>query len=111
MYSLRYGTVPVVRGVGGLADTVRDCRPGVRGATGFVFLDYSAEALLEAVRRALAAYRDRRKWRSLQAAGMKQDHSWDRSAREYVKIYESAVARASADPPSPGASADRLRQR
>jgi starch synthase len=97
MYSLRYGTVPVVRGVGGLADTVRDCRPGVRGATGFVFVDYTAEALLDALTRALETFKDRRKWRALQAAGMKQDLSWDRSAREYVKIYESALAKASAD--------------
>jgi starch synthase len=92
MYSLRYGTVPVVRAVGGLADTVRDrtTDPG-RPATGFVFHDYSSEALLEALERALAAFRDRRGWRALQRAGMKEDHSWDRSAREYVRIYERAA--------------------
>ena len=49
------------------------------------------EALLEALRRALALYPDRKKWQRLQAAGMEQDHSWDRSAREYVKIYERAL--------------------
>ena len=85
MYSLRYGTIPVVRGVGGLADTVRD------GVTGFVFLEYSGAALLEALERALALYADRRRWRAMQAAAMAQDHSWDRSAREYVKIYERAI--------------------
>jgi starch synthase len=90
MYSLRYGTVPVVRAVGGLADTVRDYRPGARGATGFAFDDYTPDALLAALTRALELFKDRRKWRTLQAAGMKQDHSWDRSAREYVKIYELA---------------------
>ena len=84
MYSLRYGTVPVVRAVGGLADTVPV-------STGFVFDDYTPAALLEALERALALFKDRRKWRTLQAAGMKQDHSWDRSAREYVKMYERVL--------------------
>jgi starch synthase len=93
MYSLRYGTVPVVRAVGGLAETVTDCAPGARQATGFVFTEYSSAAMLGALRRALAAYRDRRTWRMLQLAGMRQDHSWDRSAREYVKIYERALNR------------------
>jgi len=103
MYSLRYGTVPVVRAVGGLADTVYDAAaviPRVSTAskapkrpvsTGFVFHDYTPAALLEALERALALFKDRRKWRALQAAGMKQDHSWDRSAREYVKMYERVL--------------------
>ena len=95
MYSLRYGTVPVVRAVGGLADTVRDyeapARPGRSTSTGFVFDDYTPAALLAALQRALVLFKDGRKWRTLQATGMKQDHSWDRSAREYVKIYERAM--------------------
>jgi starch synthase len=85
MYSLRYGTVPVVRAVGGLADTVID------GTLGFAFTEYSPAALLETLQKALTAFGNKRKWRALQAAGMKQDHSWDRSAREYVKIYESVM--------------------
>jgi starch synthase len=85
MYSLRYGTVPIVRAVGGLADTVED------GITGFVFAEYTAEALLQALNRALGAFQDPQTWRALQLAGMKQDHSWDRSAREYVRIYERAI--------------------
>jgi len=85
MYSLRYGTVPIVRGVGGLADTVED------GKTGFVFAEYTPAALLQAVRRALAAFSDHRSWRALQLAGMKRDHSWDRSAGEYVRMYEKAI--------------------
>ena len=85
MYSLRYGAVPVVRAVGGLADTVRD------GENGFSFHDYSAAAFLEALERALAAYRNKPKWRALQAVGMKEDHSWDQSAREYVRIYERVL--------------------
>ena len=91
MYSLRYGTVPVVRAVGGLADTVTDYAPGRKSSTGFVFEAYTPAALLEALKRALALFPDREKWRALQVAGMKQDHSWDRSAREYVKIYERAL--------------------
>jgi starch synthase len=85
MYSLRYGTVPIVRAVGGLADTVRDNK------TGFVFHDYSPEALWATLQRAREAFKNRRKWRALQAAGMKQDYSWDRSAREYVRIYEKVI--------------------
>jgi starch synthase len=91
MYSQRYGTVPVVRAVGGLADTVTDYSPGSTSSTGFVFEPYTPEALLEALRRAVALYADRQSWRALQVAGMRQDHSWDRSAREYVKIYERAL--------------------
>ena len=67
---------------------------GSRAATGFVFADYTPAALLGALRRALALFADRRRWRALQAAGMRQDFSWDRSAREYVKIYERAVRQA-----------------
>jgi len=86
MYSLRYGTVPVVREVGGLADTVRDYG-SVKKPNGFVFRDYAPDALLDALTRALALYPDRRKWRNLQLVGMREDHSWDRSAGEYVKMY------------------------
>ena len=91
MYSLRYGTVPVVRSVGGLDDTVRDYAPGDPKSTGFVFHEYSGEALLGALQRALALFGEPFRWRALQAAGMRQDNSWDRSAREYVKIYERAI--------------------
>jgi starch synthase len=91
MYSLRYGTVPVVRAVGGLADTVTDYRPGSTDSTGFVFGPYTSAALLEALTRALALYPDRAEWERLQQNGMRQDHSWDHSAREYVKIYERAL--------------------
>jgi starch synthase len=93
MYSLRYGTVPVVRAVGGLADTVTDYAPGRKTSTGFVFKPYTPAAVLGALNRALTLYQDRKKWRALQVAGMKKNHSWDRSAREYVKIYESAFRR------------------
>ena len=91
MYSLRYGTVPVVRAVGGLADTVTDYDPRSKRSTGFVFEPYTSASLLEALERAIAVYGQPERWRALQAAGMAQDHSWDRSAREYVKIYERVL--------------------
>src|SRR5712691_8688392 len=101
MYSMRYGTVPVVHAVGGLADTVHDdvlapSKPGGGGpgdskATGFVFHQYSTAAMLGALTRALTLFVDRRRWHALQVAGMQQDFSWDRSAQEYVKIYERAI--------------------
>lgn len=93
MYSLRYGTVPIVRAVGGLADTVTDWAPRRRQATGIVFQDYSPAALLGALQRALALYGQPSVWRAIQRAGMKQDHSWDHSAREYVKVYDRAAKR------------------
>jgi starch synthase len=92
MYSMRYGTVPVVRAVGGLADTVVDHSSG-EDATGFVFHDCTPEALLQALNRALAIFPDRARWRQLQLAGMRQDHSWHSSAREYVRIYEQLLNR------------------
>jgi len=110
MYSLRYGTVPIVRRVGGLADTVYEAPPGPgtgsgarrrQPTTGFTFDQDAPEALLEAIERALTAFKNRRKWRAIQRAGMKQEHSWDRSAREYVKIYEAAMARSTRVRPEP----------
>ena len=85
LYSLRYGTLPIVRAVGGLADTVRNNK------TGFVFEDYSPDALWAALQRALEAFKDARKWQTLQSTAMKEDYSWDRSAREYVRMYENVI--------------------
>ena len=85
MYSLRYGTIPVVRAVGGLADTVKD------GVTGFAFADYLPAAFLVTLQRALATFRAPDRWRALQLEGMRQDNSWDHSAREYVTIYTRVI--------------------
>ena len=96
MYSMRYGTVPIVRRVGGLADTVVDVSPATLEAgtaTGFVFEDYSAAALLQAVTRAAAAFRDHELWQRVIRIGMQQDFSWSRSAREYVKVYAHAFTK------------------
>ena len=88
MYSLRYGTLPVVRATGGLQDTVTDPDESSTGATGFKFRHYTAEGLIWAVNRAIGLYRDYPdQWRAMQRNGMGQDFSWDVSAREYVKVY------------------------
>jgi starch synthase len=91
MYSLRYGTAPLVRATGGLADTVRNLDPATGEGTGFTFVDYSPQALLGTLRWALSIYQDRDLWRRMQLAGMQQDFSWDASAREYGKVYERAA--------------------
>lgn len=90
MYSQRYGTVPVVRATGGLADTVRDVDAASGEGTGFAFREATGAALLAALRRALETYRDRAAWRRIQAAGMRQDFSWDAFARQYAAVYERA---------------------
>ena len=89
MYSLRYGTVPIVRATGGLDDTVQDYDPSSGQGTGFKFRDYTPPALVGAVERALATFRHPDAWRRIQQAGMRLDHSWDASAREYVKVYRA----------------------
>jgi starch synthase len=90
MYSLRYGTVPVVRAVGGLDDTVQNYRPQTRTGTGVKFKGYTGRALVRAVRCALQLYGEPRRWQALRLAGMKQDFSWEASARAFEKAYERA---------------------
>jgi starch synthase len=92
MYSMRYGTVPVVRAVGGLVDTVRPYNPKNGQGTGFLFSDYDAPAMVAALHRAIDTYHQPRIWRRLQVNGMKKDFSWDRSAAEYVKVYKRVIA-------------------
>jgi len=96
LYSLRYGTVPVVRKTGGLADSIVDTTPQTLQAgtaNGFVFEPYDARALGQAVRRALAAYADRAVWRRIQGHGMRADFSWRRSASRYLELYARARTR------------------
>jgi len=94
MYSLRYGTVPVVRAVGGLADTVEDFDGKDRG-TGFAFGEYSPRAFLTAVRRALDVFRDAAAWRGIQDRGMAQDNSWGQRAERYETLYWELAGEAS----------------
>lgn len=91
LIALRYGTIPVVRRTGGLADTVQDYNARTGRGTGFVFEDYTAAALVECLKRALAVYDDKKKWKQLMQSGMKRDFSWKRSAAEYVKVYRKAL--------------------
>jgi starch synthase len=97
LYSLRYGTPPVVRATGGLADTVTDTTPESLAdgtATGFRFAAYNAHALWETVCRALGVFRTQPlTWRDLMRNGMRQDWSWDRSATEYEVLYTRMLAR------------------
>lgn len=90
MYSLRYGTVPIVRATGGLADSVEPYNGTTGKGNGFAFRDYSGAALLASLQEALTLFKDRDAWRRLQIAGMSQDNSWNVSAREYVKVYRKA---------------------
>ena len=96
LYSMRYGTPPVVRRTGGLADSVVDLsedNPGGTTATGFTFDRPAADELLAAVRRAIEAFRAPLTWRKLQQNGMARDFRWDASARRYVDVYAAALAR------------------
>jgi len=88
LMAMRYGSVPVVRATGGLADTVHDA------LTGFTFLEYSSAAFWDAVQRAVYIYKvDRPSWQAMQRAGMQEDFSWARSARGYQQLYEWALMR------------------
>ena len=94
-YGLRYGCVPLVSRVGGLADTVIDANVAAldRGvATGIQFLPVEAPALERALARAVELHRDAKTWRKLQQNGMKSELSWDASARRYADLYRSLVA-------------------
>jgi starch synthase len=90
MYSLRYGTVPIVRATGGLDDTIEQYDAATGKGTGFKFAEYDAQALLKSVREALAVYHTPQSWMKLQLAGMSRDYSWRASAKEYAEVYEGA---------------------
>lgn len=88
IYSLKYGTVPIVRATGGLEDTIIE--EPAEEQNGFKFRGYDPGALLEAIRRALATFRDKPEWEAMMRRGMVQDFSWDRPAAKYVRVYERA---------------------
>lgn len=93
MYSLKYGTVPIVRKTGGLADTVHDYHEFHSQGNGFSFVDFTPFALFTSISRALTIFRDKPKWREIQKRGMTADFSWDASARRYMDIYKWAIDR------------------
>lgn len=89
IYSLRYGTVPVVRSTGGLEDTIDEQPLG--GGNGFKFWGYDSSALLDALRRALNSFRNKEEWTRIMQRGMAQNFSWDKPAKEYLRVYERAI--------------------
>lgn len=91
MYSQRYGTIPVVRETGGLADTIEDALPkslANNTATGISFKAANSGALLEAIKRAMLLYNDKKTWKKIQTAAMQKDFSWKNSAKQYLALYE-----------------------
>jgi starch synthase len=91
IYSLRYGTVPVVRATGGLDDTIENFDLQLGTGTGFKFQEYSGTALLDAILQALHQYSDDGVWKRIQLNGMAKDFSWNKSAAEYARLYEAAT--------------------
>ena len=88
IYSLRYGTVPIVRATGGLDDTIEPWNTKKKTGTGFRFTEYSPEALLAAIQRALDVFKDKAAWEKLMRNGMAKEYSWSAAAREYERVYE-----------------------
>lgn len=93
IYSLRYGTVPVVRAVGGLDDTIEDYDPLTGAGNGFKFSGYHPEELLAALGRALQVFQNKEQWQNLMRQGMKADFSWEKSAQCYAQVYQEVLAK------------------
>jgi starch synthase len=91
IYSLKYGTIPVVRATGGLADTVIQVAPGTGKGTGFLFTDYDPEAFAKAVYTALDTFENKKLWRRIMQNAMSQDFSWRKSAQSYLELYKRLV--------------------
>ncbi len=91
LISLRYGTIPIVRETGGLADTVHDYDPGTREGNGFSFQHYNRDALLIAATRACENFKHKDDWKALMKKGMSEDYSWTASASKYVDLYQQAM--------------------
>ncbi|MBU1869802.1 MAG: glycogen/starch synthase, partial [Candidatus Omnitrophica bacterium] len=91
MIACRYGTIPVVRRVGGLPDTIMDYEPETREGQGFVFDGYNSEELLQAIQRAIVVYADKERWSGLIQQAMHKDFTWDYSAANYTLLYEDAL--------------------
>jgi starch synthase len=93
MYSLRYGTVPIVRAVGGLDDTVENWNAVSGRGNGFKFGPYQSDKLLEKIYEARFAYEDKESWARIQRNGMAIDNSWENAARNYCELYEMTIRR------------------
>lgn len=91
LISLKYGTIPIVRKTGGLADTIIDYNPARGSGSGFVFEKYKSGEMLKAIMRATALYRNRKKWRRLVLKAMDYDFSWEGPAKKYIQLYNRAL--------------------
>jgi starch synthase len=91
MEAMRYGTIPVVRSTGGLADTVQDYNPEDGSGYGFVFKEYDPIALYTQIVRATETYKNKKAWKNIQKKVMKLDFTWKASAKEYIELYEKAI--------------------
>lgn len=91
LYSLKYGTVPIVRATGGLDDTIINYSPAGKKGNGFKFRAFTADAMLKSIKKALDLYSSTpEEWKRLQVTAMKEEHSWEKSAKNYIKIYRKA---------------------
>jgi starch synthase len=90
MIAMRYGCIPIVHRIGGLADTVQDLDEATRSGTGFSFSCYKADQLIETIARAIAVYQNTAAWQDLMQRAMLTDHSWDASAEHYIALYRRA---------------------
>ncbi|MFH1700553.1 MAG: glycogen synthase GlgA [Candidatus Zixiibacteriota bacterium] len=93
LYSLKYGTVPIVRATGGLTDTIEPVDFEIGAGTGYVFEKYTAKAMLTSIKSAVEDFSKKRKWRRIMKNGMNKDYSWDASARKYVELYNIALSK------------------
>jgi starch synthase len=91
MYSLMYGTVPLVRETGGLADTVVKFNEKTEEGNGFVFKAYESAALLKELTRAAKIFQDKKLWQKIMKNGMRSDFSWDSSAKKYIELYKTIL--------------------
>jgi starch synthase len=90
IYSLRYGTIPIVRATGGLDDTIKDYTLSSEKGNGFKFTEYTPKAFLNKIKEALVVYEDKSTWLELVKRGMALDFSWEDSARQYIDLYHKA---------------------
>ncbi|HQJ47207.1 MAG TPA: hypothetical protein PK195_11210 [Ignavibacteriaceae bacterium] len=89
--SLAYGTVPIVRETGGLADTVTKYNDKTEEGTGFVFKKYDSAEMLKEIKRAVKIFTDKKVWQKIMRNGMKLDFSWDVSAKQYIELYKTMI--------------------
>ncbi len=91
LYSMKYGTIPIVRATGGLDETVEQVNPAKGTGTGFKFTEYRSSAMLDAIRSAVKLFADQETWRKIQRNAMTKDYSWEASAKKYIKLYQKLL--------------------